>query len=211
METEPQSNGGTAPEPAADLSGVGIRRSPYAVTDKNGDITATLAAMPSSPEISESDSVVVTLQSAGTMRDATPSAKPTYRDILDYWDQLRGSNVMPFRDRLKASEIAARWPNLVLYRCSSGMQPDNAFSTALRANRGGGAALLTQEPETTALLSQWMLRVGRAVAQSGVPARDRSHVDTAGGRIEYAMVTLPFAGDVANKAGFVLCSVEPVT
>ena len=167
--------------------------------------------MPPTPEHLGPDCVVVAMPGAGTMRDVTPAASASSQDILDYWDRLRGTDALPSRDRLKASEVAARWPNLVLFRCAGGVHPDTAFSAALRAHRVGGAAGMPREPEATALLSQWMLRAAHAVAKDGAPARDRMHVDTALGRIEYAMTTLPFAEDGGATPDYLLCHIAPLT
>lgn len=209
MSVEPQFSAFPGAAQAANLTDIAVHRSPYARPQKDGDITAALAALPASPEIL--DSVVVAMPNAAAMRDVTPTAAAASNDIEDYWNRLRGGDAMPPRDGLKASEVAARWPNLVLFCCSRDMHPDSTFATALRAHRGNGANALTWTPETTALLSQWMLRGAHAVAADGAPARDRMHIDTVDGRTEYVMNMLPFAGDAGETPGYVLCNIEPLT
>lgn len=195
---------------AASLSDMGLRR-PSAPSDgKDGDITAMLAAMPAAPEVlSDFDGIAPVTGSE--MRDVTPrSAGPA--DVVTWWKGLRQARTIPSRSQLAASELASRWPNLVLFRCGNlpgQFQPDTAFATALRANRDGRDASLSGSPELTAMLSRWMIRAANKSFAAVAPVREDSRFDTAGGRVGYTLVALPFGED--SQPDHILCQVQQDT
>lgn len=184
----------------ASLTGVDLRR-PAQTRDKKSDITEALAAMRPTPRYIHADAPL----RDGAMRDVTP---PNPGDIVAFWDGLRNSRPMPSRDAIRASDIAARWPNLILFRRGAGgaLQPDSAFATALRAqrkNRPGG--LHDGAVEVSAMLSQWILGAARNAMLKAVPVRDRSSFDGPGGRVSYALTALPLG---CSEVDHVLCTVE---
>ncbi len=208
MQTEPgMKTAAVGGEEAASLSDMGLRRSSVSSDGKDGDITAMLAAMPAAPEVlSDFDGIEPI---AGVeMRDVTPRSSGP-EDIVAWWKGHRQSRPMPLRAQLKASDLASRWPNLVLFRCGNvpgQLQPDTAFATALRANRDGRDTALAGSAEVTAMLSQWMIRSANKALATGAPVREDSHFDTAGGRVGYTLVALPFGTD--GRPDHILCHVQ---
>lgn len=190
----------------ASLSKVSLRR-PAAGRDKKSDITDTLKSMRAPPEYLRPDGPV----DGEDLRDVTP---PTPGDIVDYWNQLRALRPMPPRDLLQVSDLAKRWPNLILFRCGSpdSLRPDSAFATALRAHRSGNAGNPFEGgAEISALLSQWILSVARTAATKSEPCRESSKFDTVSGQRHYNVAAVPFG---AGPVDHVLCHVEcadPVT
>ena len=192
---------------AASLSDMGLRRPTASSEGKDGDITATLAAMPAAPEIlSDFDGIEPI---AGTeMRDVTPRTSGP-EDIVAWWKGLRQSRPMPSRALLKASDLASRSLSPVLFRCGEvpgQLQPDLAFATALRANRDGRETTLAGGAEITAMLSQWMIRVANKALAAAAPVQEESHLETAGGRTGYTLVALPFGAD--GRTDHILCHVQ---
>ena len=174
---------------------------------KDGDITATLAAMPAAPEVlSDFDGI----EPVGglEMRDVTPRPSGP-ADVLQWWNRLRQTRPIPSRSQLIVSELASRWPNLVLFRCGNlpgQFQPDSTFATALRANRDGRDTGLAGNPELTAMLSRWMVRLANKALAAGAPVREESHFDTAGGKIGYTLIALPFGED--GRPNHILCQLQ---
>ncbi|MEX2616691.1 MAG: hypothetical protein WD767_11395 [Alphaproteobacteria bacterium] len=195
---------------AASLSDMGLRRPSLSSRGKDGDITAMLAAMPAAPEVlSDFDGIepVTGLE----MRDVTPRPSGP-ADVVKWWNGLRQSCPMPSRSQLTASELASRWPNLVLFRCGNlpgRFQPDSTFATALRANRDGRDTGLSGSPEFTAMLSRWMIRLANKALAAGAPVQEDSHFDTADGRIGFTLVALPFGED--SQPDHILCHVQQDT
>ncbi len=194
-DAEPKENAGFA-----SLAEVSLQRS-AAGREKKSDITDTLKSMRPTPQYMRPD------MSAGSdqMRDVTPVRST---DIVDYWNDLRASSPLPSRDSLQASDLAKRWPNLILFRCgdANDLRPDTTFATALRAHRPSGAgAVFEGGAEISALLSQWILTVARDTALKSAPCRAESKFDAARGRLDYQVVALPFG---AGAVDHVLCNVE---
>lgn len=190
---------------AASLVDLGLRRPSVSAGKKDGDITAELAAMPASPEIL-SDYERIAPEAGPEMRDVTPSMPD---DIVAWWKGLKSSRKMPSRDCLRASDIAAQWPNLILFRRGNlpgQLLPDNAFATALRANGAGQHAGLPGGPEITAMLSQWMIRIANKALATGAPIRDESRFDTAAGGVAFRLDALPFGAD--SGPDHILCQVQ---
>ncbi len=184
----------------ASLANVSLRRSPDA-RDKKSDITETLATMRAAPRYLAADANV----DREEMRDVTP---PGSADIVTYWNKLRALRPMPVRDDLRISDIAPRWPSLILFRCgpSDCLRPDSTFATALRAYRGpNGSSVFEGGAEISALLSQWILSVARKTAAEASPCRDKSSFDAPGGRRIFELVGVPFGDDDVDH---VLCSVD---
>lgn len=189
----------------ASLSKVSVRRgaSAQGKSGKKSDITDTLASMRAAPEFLNAAVPPVREE----MRDVTP---PVQTDFVAFWKSLCRSGRMPSRDELKASDLAAQWPNLLLFRCGppGSLRPDTAFAMALRANvgRGEGAAI-ARGVEMTAMLSQSILTGAKTVAQSGSPLRETSRFDTPNGPISYELSAVPFG---TGSVDHVLCNVERV-
>lgn len=184
----------------ASLAGVSVRRSGTA-RGKKSDITDTLASMRATPEYLRPESAPVQTE----MRDVTP---PVCTDIVDYWENLRVSTALPSSSCLKASELAPRWPNLILFRCgpTGNFAPDTAFATAIRANRAqNDAGSLGGGVEMTAMLSQWLLAAVRNAATRATPFRERSSFDTSKGPIAYEVAAVPFG---ERGVDHVLCNVD---
>jgi hypothetical protein len=166
-----------------------------------------LAAMPAAPEVLSDYEGIEPVTGLG-MRDVTPRPSGP-ADVVAWWKGLRQARPMPSRSQLTASELASRWSNLVLFRCGNPpgqFQPDTAFATALRANRGGRDSGLSGSPEHTAMLSRWMIRSANKALAAGAPVREDSHFDTAGGRIGYTLVALPFGE--GSRPDHILCQVQ---
>ncbi|NKB57168.1 MAG: hypothetical protein GKS00_12635 [Alphaproteobacteria bacterium] len=182
----------------ASLTKVSVRR-PSAARGKKSDITDTLASMRAAPEFLNA-SVPPPRQE---MRDVTPTLST---DIVSFWNDLRSSQALPSRDNLRASDIAARWPNVVLFRCEQpgDIRPDTTFATALRAHRTGEGTI-ARGVEITAMLSQWILSVARNSAERGEPIRDTSRFDTPHGPISYELAAVPFG---AGTVDHVLCNID---
>lgn len=187
----------------ASLSKVSVRRGAGAQgkSGKKSDITDTLAAMRAAPEFLNAAVPPVREE----MRDVTP---PVQTDFVAFWKSLRRSGRMPLREELKASDLAARWPNLLLFRCEPpvGFRPDTAFAMALRANTGRGQGdAIARGVEMTAMLSQSILSVAKAAAQNGSPVRETSRFDTPNGPVSYELSAVPFG---AGGVDHVLCNVD---
>lgn len=188
----------------ASLSKVSVRRAAAAQgkSGKKSDITDTLASMRAAPEFLNAAVPPVNQE----MRDVTP---PPPTDFVAFWKSLCLSGGLPSRDDLKVSDFAARWPNLLLFRCSppDSLRPDSAFAMALRAHGGreksGGA--ITRGVEMTAMLSQSILTVAKAAAQNGSPVRGTSRFDTPDGPVSYELSAVPFG---SGSVDHVLCNVD---
>lgn len=187
----------------ASLSKVSVRRGATAQgkSGKKSDITDTLASMRAAPEFLNAAMPPVRQE----MRDVTP---PVQADFVAFWKSLCRSGRMPSRDELKVSDFAAQWPNLLLFRCGppGSLSPDTAFAMALRANAGRGQDdAIARGVEMTAMLSQSILTVAKAVAQNGSPVRETSRFDSPNGPVSYELSAVPFgAGGVEH----VLCNVD---
>lgn len=194
-ENEPSDRGGFA-----SLAEVSLRRSGDG-RGKKSDITDTLKSMRAAPEFVRPDTPI----DRENLRDVTPAVSI---DIVAYWDGLRASRPMPPRDMLQVSEVAARWPNSILFRCgpSDNLRPDSAFAMALRAHRSGNVASPFEGgAEISALLSQWILTVARNTMAKTTPCREASKFDTAAGQLHYKIAALPFGTGAVDH---VLCNVE---
>jgi len=168
---------------------------------KKSDITDALKSMRPAPQYLHPDAPA----EPARMRDVTPAATT---DIVEYWDTLRAGVPLPSRDLLQVSDLARRWPNLILFQCAaaSDLRPDTAFATSLRAHRPSGAgAEFEGGVEITALLSQWVLSVARDTVAKSAPCRAASKFDTVAGRSIYEIAALPFGADTVDH---VLCSIE---
>jgi hypothetical protein len=122
---------------------------------------------------------------------------------------LRDGQTLPSRDRLKLSDVAGLWPNLVLFRCGNipgQLQPDSGFASALRGHRGTQEPVLPGGPEVTAMLSQWMLRVANKALAARAPVPEETRFDTVRGQVACRLVALPFGHD--RRPDHILCQVE---
>jgi len=202
----PMKKGGPSAADVASLASVGVGRPSGSVGQKEGDITADLAAMPAAPEVlSNYDGIAP--EPVMEMRDVTPSIGV---DIVSWWRGLKSSKTMPSRECLRASDVASVWPNLILFRrgeTPGQLLPDTAFATALRANGTGNNTGLPGGPEITAMLSQWMIRVANKSLASAVPVREESGFETAAGHVTYRIDALPFG--TGARADYILCQVQP--
>lgn len=184
----------------ASLTDIPLRREALE-RDKKSDITDALASVRTAPQFIRPDDPVP----KAPMRDVTP---PAQGDIVAFWDVLRGNRPMPDFDAVRPSEIAARWPHLILFRCESedDLRPDTAFSTVLRAHRWGtGGGTLDGGVVTTAMVSQWILANARDAVVRAAPVRDRSGFETPSGRVQYDLAAVPFGIRSVDR---VLCSIE---
>ena len=182
--------------------------------EKKSDITEALASIRVPPQYITPDEPVVQDDpltpdipvTPESMRDVTPPARG---DIVSFWDALRASRPMPDFNAVRPSEIAARWPHLILFRCESSddLRPDTAFATALRAHRRGanGCNPLDGGVETTAMVSQWILSNAKDAAATAAPVRDRFGFETTAGHLLYDLVAVPFGNGAVDR---VLCSIE---
>lgn len=187
----------------ASLSKVSVRRGAAAQgkSGKKSDITDTLASMRAAPEFLNAAVPPVRQE----MRDVTP---PVQTDFVAFWKSLCHSGRMPSRDELKVSDLAVRWPNLLMFRCDppGSLRTDTAFAMALRANAGRGqGGAIARGVEMTAMLSQSILTVAKMVAQNGSPVRETSRFDTPNGPVSYVLSAVPFG---SGGVDHVLCNVE---
>lgn len=184
----------------ASLADVSLQRR-AAGRGKKSDITDTLKSMRPTPQYLHPDGQA----EYARMRDVTPAGTT---DIVEYWDTLRAAAPLPSRDLLQVSDLAKRWPNLILFQCGAvnDLRPDTTFATALRAHRPSGAgAVFEGGVEISALLSQWILSVARDTATKSAPCRVVSNFDTASGRLRYEIASLPFG---TGSVDHVLCNVD---
>ncbi len=131
-------------------------------------------------------------------------------DIFGYWNRLREGRPFPGWDEMSAREIASYWPNSFILSCDFDQGTPRNGPIISRAVRVAGESDHDQpagEIRFTQPMIEWILSVGREVAQFGQPVRDSEKFGTVAGPVEYHVVAMPL-GDLPPRIDRILCHVS---
>ncbi len=131
---------------------------------------------------------------------ATPEARPRSDDeIIDYWDSLRGEQVMPLLSDLDRDWIGRCWPNSLI------LAVGEAEVTSPRITRLGEAR---EDVEFTPMVIEWILARGRHSARRGMPVEEEQRFPVSRGSARYRLILLPL-GNGTGRSNHVLCRICP--
>lgn len=202
---------------------------------KAGDITRALAAAkpapvdpetapqdgnePPAPPPSNGSGVTVQVTPPAGPRPTPPTRRlrparrpdraPTPGDIVSYWTGLRSGRRFPSWSDLDPEQIKRFWPYSVLLSCGAGaghLELEAMFSSAARADGAGGPGGSIKVVEYTPMVTDWILTIGRQVADNGRPMQDSEIFPTPNGEVCYRLVALPLS-DNDDGIDHVLCHV----
>lgn len=119
--------------------------------------------------------------------------------VITWWSALKRGRAFPAPDDLDRAAIGAAWPAAVL------LSDDGAGGGIARATRLGdrddvkGGAV-----EYSAMLTEFLLAIGRTAIARGVPVEEVRDFPSAGGRATYRILALPLSAG-GQAPDHVLC------
>jgi hypothetical protein len=119
--------------------------------------------------------------------------------VIAWWSALKRGRAYPAPADLDRGAIGAAWPEAVLLS-DGGSGGDIARATRL----GGRGAFGNGAVEHSAMLTEFLLAVGRTAIARGAPVEEVRDFPSAGGRAAYRILALPLSagGDAPDH---VLC------
>jgi len=134
-------------------------------------------------------------------------------DILTYWMGIRKGRRYPSWESLEPDIIGKYWPNCILVHCNTDigrLQVKYEFTNAVRKATQDDALQekeFIKRIEFTPMIVDWILSLGREVANSGKPSHDTEYFPTLTGECPLRLIALPLS-DNARKVDHVLCYIQ---
>lgn len=141
-------------------------------------------------------------------RDAIPS--PRARALFDWWTGMLAGRAMPLRRDFLAEELAAWWPDLILYDVERGNGAIRFRFRVHGANAvtsdGGNFTGRHLDDVLPAHMAQPIVDCYRAVEQTRLPLYSQSHrLSAQGYNVSFERLIVPFgAGDVEQLLAFLV-------
>lgn len=147
------------------------------------------------------------VQPTGPVAGIVRSEQAPPRDVAEYWARLRKGRQWPSRGDIDPKQIGLHWPNTVLIRVGTAIQPWRFEPLISGLMRGGGQSFHNGEIEFNSMVMDWVLSIGKNVARTGrvVELADTFPVNS--GNARYRAMAVPL-GDSEAAVDYVLCHVK---
>lgn len=123
-------------------------------------------------------------------------------EITVYWTRLRGNRICPAVSDLDPKQIAADWPNSILFQCRAGsgaLMPDMSFLPRQDGDNG--------KIQLSPMMLQWLVSLAEDAVRNQRPVEELESFPSAERAIGYRAVALPLSND-HSEIDHVLCHVK---